>query len=883
MIDFIFTLILKLLITISLLILSVLQCEAFHIVGGEITYEYEGNDFYEVTLTVYRDCFSAGAPFDTPAAIGVFYGDGSEFGVFSFSNPDITPVSTEVDFACTNISASACVEKGVYIQGIFLPPSATGYYIAYQRCCRNSTIQNLISPDEFGATYAAFIPPSYVVTGNSCPVFNGLPPVGLCQNIPFTFDHGAEDIDGDSLVYELCVPYHGASVDAPQPGIPSPPPWTTVQWSGGFDVNNQITADPVFTLDSNTGLLQGTPTQIGQYVMGVCVKEYRDGVFVSEVRRDFQFNVVACPSAVLASFADLNNGAFCEGAEIEFENLSANADNFLWDFGDGTTTSAANPTHLFSGTGDFIVTLISEPGEVCADTATTVYTIYPRPDPAIFDPILNCPGNTYNLEVGGDLSNVNGYTWTIDSPNGPGFDSAPYLSDISFQSAGLTYIEVIVTNEDGCEEIDIYPFDVPNTPVAAISPITDPCQGLTLAFTSESLYATELLWDFGEAGMDDTDYVANPVWTYDESGDYVVTLTASSEFACENTTTIDIQVNPELTADFIEPNPQCLEGNEFFFEGTGNYTGNAAFNWDFGEESGIASSSVESPGPINYAEEGAYQVTFTVTEGPCEAIDWENIYVVQALDVDFSTLSQGCAPYDAYFNDQTTGGASLDYQWEFGDGSNSYFPGSVVHTYPNPGEYTVSLTVASTFGCLSEETVTIPSAVVVSPTPTAYFVMEPPFADINDSFLNVTSGATGHTDCLYLIEGNAPIEDCDFSYEFLTGGQYEITQVVTNEFGCENRISALFTVTGHSFYAPNAITLNQDGLNDFFKPIVTGAIEEYNMQIYDRWGQVIFETDVVGMPWEPSYAHVGMHAYRVTLRDSYGYTKIYEGTFSLIR
>ncbi len=417
---------------IALLLVVGIDTSAFHIVGGEITYEYEGNDFYEVKLTVYRDCFSAGAPFDDPASIGVFYGNGTFYDVFTFNNPDITPVSTVVDFACTDISASACVEKGVYLQGIFLPPSPNGYYIAYQRCCRNTTIQNLTNPEEFGATYVAFIPPSTVVTGNSCPVFNGLPPVGLCLNLPFTFDHGAEDIDGDSLAYELCVPYHGASQATPQPFVPSPPPWANVQWSGGFNVNNQITADPVFTLDPNTGLLQGTPTQIGQYVMGVCVKEYRDGVFLSEVRRDFQFNVVTCPTAVLASFADLNQGAFCEGATIEFENLSANADNFLWNFGDGTTTSAQSPTHVFSGPGEYTVTLISEPGEICADTASTMYTIYPRPDPVMLDPVLNCPGNTYNLEVSGDLDNVVLYTWSIDSPLGPIYDNAPNLSDIPF-------------------------------------------------------------------------------------------------------------------------------------------------------------------------------------------------------------------------------------------------------------------------------------------------------------------------------------------------------------------------------------------------------------------------------------------------------------------
>ncbi|NND93644.1 MAG: PKD domain-containing protein [Flavobacteriales bacterium] len=872
----------KRILSIILFLSLYASSEAFHIVGGEITYEYQGNDTYEVTLIVYRDCFSAGAPFDNPAAIGVFDGNGLFVDVFSFIDPFITPVETTVDFACTNIDASACVEKGIYIQTITLPPNDSGYYIAYQRCCRNTTIQNLVSPDEYGATYAAFIPPVSIAEENSSPVFNDLPPVGLCQNIPFTFDHGAEDLDGDSLVYEFCTPYNGATQDNPQPATPDPPPWSFVVWEGGFDVDDQITADPIFTLDPNTGLMTGTPTQIGQYVMGVCVKEFRDGVLLSEVKRDFQFNVVPCPSAVLASFADLSVGVYCEGLEIQFQNLSANADNFLWQFGDGTISTDYEPVHTFEGIGEYTVMLISEPGEECADTSMAVYTIAPNPDPELLEPVLNCPDNTYDIEVGGDLTDVIAYQWNIDSPDGPEFFTGPLLTDIEFSEPGLTYIDVLVFNTPGCQEETTLPFTVPNPPIAAISPITDPCQGLSLEFESQSQFADQLTWDFGDPGNTTGASAANPTHLFSQSGVYTVTLIAGSSNSCPDETSIEVEVNPALEIDFIAPDPQCLEGNSFLFETSGTYSDNASFEWSF-DDSGIPSSTLENPGIIQFPEEGTFQVIFTVTEGSCQAIEGEYVYIVGELDVDFVTQGSGCAPYDAFFFDQTTGGADNNYTWSFGDETGSDFPGSVVHFYPEPGIYDVTLTVESTFGCLDQETLTIEDAIIVSPSPTADFVMEPPFADINQPFVNITSTAIGADDCLYLIEGNPPVESCDFTQEFLTGGEYLITQVVTNEFGCEDRIEAPFRVNGHSFYAPNAITLNQDGLNDFFVPIVSGEIEEYRMQIYDRWGNILFETDEVGVPWVPDYAHVGMHAFKVWVQDSYNTKELYEGTFLLLR
>lgn len=131
---------------------------------------------------------------------------------------------------------------------------------------------------------------------NSNATFDLFPPLFLCVNEPFSFDHSATDLDGDSLAYCLYNPYNGdngaGALDPTFAGnIAS---FTPINWIGGFSTNNPLGGTPI-NLDPTTGLLTGTPTLIGQFVVGVKVKEYRNGVQISETLRDFQFNILNCP------------------------------------------------------------------------------------------------------------------------------------------------------------------------------------------------------------------------------------------------------------------------------------------------------------------------------------------------------------------------------------------------------------------------------------------------------------------------------------------------------------------------------------------------------------------------------------------------------------
>ena len=287
---------------------------ATHIVGGEITYRCLGNNNFEVTLTVYRDCYNGLAPFDTLASIGVFdflWNLKRELLIRYVRDDTIPVVLTD---PCLAIPPGVCVHRSSYKAVVNLPYQIGGYNLAYQRCSRNQLIRNIPNPLTVGATYTAVIGERALQECNSSARFNNWPPVAICVNKPIDFDHSATDPDGDSLVYKLCVPYEGATQQFPIPQPPNPGPYQEVTWLPPYSLNNVLGGQPL-TIDPKTGFLTGVPNTIGNFVVGVCVEEYRKGRLLSTTRRDFQYNVADCGVPEAAFFAP---GTTCDNAVVGF-------------------------------------------------------------------------------------------------------------------------------------------------------------------------------------------------------------------------------------------------------------------------------------------------------------------------------------------------------------------------------------------------------------------------------------------------------------------------------------------------------------------------------------------------------------------------------------
>lgn len=345
--------------------ISALTVSATHIVGGVMNYTYLGNDKFEISLYVYRDCIHGIPPLDDPAIIRIWDGVSEQYSFVNVPFDDTLPPLPPD--ACAKITTPVCVNWTRYRDTLVLPPNDLGYTIYYQRCCRNNTIQNLTYNSrgngamDWGATYSINIPPSSTQGQNiinSSPVFKNYPPIYICVNKPINYDNSAIDADGDSLVYSLCTPYSGAYPNDPLNYYSEEtPPFEEVQWAPGYSVNNMLGGTTPLQINPVTGVLTGTPNTMGQFVVGVCVDEYRKGELLTHTTRDFQFNIIDCNLQVVSSF--FAPKVQCNNFTVDFQNQSSGATDYKWYFGDGDSSTATNPTHTYRDTGRYNVTLVS--------------------------------------------------------------------------------------------------------------------------------------------------------------------------------------------------------------------------------------------------------------------------------------------------------------------------------------------------------------------------------------------------------------------------------------------------------------------------------------------------------------------------------------------
>ncbi len=370
---------------------------ATHIVGGEVSYVYLGNNNYRVRIDIYQDCISGDPKAieqDNPAIVSIFTGNGNFYLTDSILASSDLRVPDNFSNDCVNNKPKTCLNKVSFIKVFNLPPNATGYEIVYQRCCRNGSILNIIDPGAVGASYYAIIPPPSGNPNaphyNNSAVFKNYPPQIICINNPLFYDHAATDADGDSLSYEFCTAYTGGSATNAKPK-PVSTAFQPVAYLSPYSATMPMRGNPPLQIDSKTGLITGTPNQLGRYVVTVCCHEWRNGVMINTVTREFQFVVTNCSKAVVANipqYSDEFNTYIvqCKGYTVRFTNLSTGAnanraDAYTWDFGvegaSGDSSHLKEPEYTYPDTGVYTVKLIVNRGSTCTDSITRLVKIYP--------------------------------------------------------------------------------------------------------------------------------------------------------------------------------------------------------------------------------------------------------------------------------------------------------------------------------------------------------------------------------------------------------------------------------------------------------------------------------------------------------------------------
>lgn len=395
-----------------LLTFGYLTSKATHVVGGDLTYKHLQKDSFEITLVLYIDCVYGNPQAiaqDAYAMVGVFDTTGNL--IKTLLEPRSQPIRiNSVNYNCVQPPSNACVDKYTYKFFTNLPPINGGYILSYQRCCRNNSITNIVNPGGNGATYWAYLPDTVQSMGfNSSAVFNNVPPNFLCTNRSFIYNHAANDLDGDSLVYELFTPYNGASPSNSLPRPPSAPPYYSVMWENTFNEFNMMKGNPELTINPQTGILNVTPQSVGQYVVGILVKEYRNGKLINLSRRDFQFNVLICQFNLVSSFSENINT--CSDT-VNFSNKSIGATGYLWKFGipnaTNDTSTQFTPSFIYPYAGKYNVKLIVSNANCTDSSELTVNILRDTMRFAGKDTTI-CFGDS--IQIGTNDTNLYNYTW----------------------------------------------------------------------------------------------------------------------------------------------------------------------------------------------------------------------------------------------------------------------------------------------------------------------------------------------------------------------------------------------------------------------------------------------------------------------------------------
>ncbi len=864
-----------------------LRLFATHIVGGEIYYDCLGNNNYRITLKVYRDCFNGQAPFDPQAPVGIFDANGNLIQTLLIPLPGFTQLPVIMPYPCLIAPQNVCVEEAIYVSNpVNLPPIPGGYDVLYQRCCRNGTIINLQNPGATGATYMAHIPDPNVAVCNSSPRYVQFPPLFLCTNTPINFNHAATDPDGDVLVYSLCDAFEGASQNNPAPNPPAAPPINLVQYVAGYNAQYPLNSAPAIAIHPNTGFITGVPTQMGQYVVAVCVSEYRNGQLISVNKRDFQFNVLNCSNAI-AALAIPNLSIFCDSLTVFFANNSVNATGYHWDFGVNNLTSdtsnQATPTYTYPDTGCYTAMLVAfNQNNNCFDTVYTTFCLYPKLDPAFFPPPPQClNGNSFNFTAGGVFDPTATFLWNFGPNANPVTTTQRDPLGVTFNAPG-NYMVVLTISQFGCVKADTQYVDVYADPVSIIGPQTQFCTGYTINFTNQSLNGQNYFWNFGDPlSLGDTSHLFQPSYTYSDSGVYTVMLVVENQGICIDTSYLTFYVYPLLDPQILPFGPQCISGNSFDFFAGGTYTDSTIISWNFGPNANPSVSNLENPTGIVFNAVGDFIITITMSENGCVKIFTDTVHIFPMPTINFGAVPlEGCEPLTVQFFDSSFAATAIIYHWDFGDGDTSNIQ-NPEHIYLKSGSYSVKLTIRTISGCVQTLTLNKPNFITVHPLPTAGIDINPTEASIFEPYITFTDKGINHTDCFLMFGDGTSSDTCDVTHTYRDTGLYNVKQIVYNEFGCSDTLySTVYISPEYRFWVPNAFTPNSDGNNDVFLPVMLG-VKEFNMKIYDRWGELIFETNDKNFGWNGTCkgekVQMEVYVYKIEL------TNVFDKKFNFVR
>ena len=836
----------KIIILILAFTCSICVVHAKHITGGEMIYDYLGpgstpnSKIFRITLRLFRDdnCFDcAGMP--ATVSIGIYSNNNNALiGTFrsvAITNFEQLPMNTLP--SCITNPPTLTYTAGYYVYTTELPDNTSGYTAAYQTCCRIDGIMNI--PNNIGATYITQIPGTSILgaigTDNSPRFSQGISVV--CYNKPFTLNFSATDPDGDSLVYSMCPAYSGggATSGSPNPSnypTPAPPPYTGISYINSYSGGSPLGSNAF--INTQTGIISGIAPGAGKYVVSVCVDAYNrtSGQLISTHRKDFIVTVAPCDFAG----AQLQPGYIsCDGFTFNFSNLNTSPLNvsFLWDFGDGNTSSEQNPTHTYTTAGIYTLKLVVNPGGSCLDSTTSELRVFPGFFPGITDnsPMCKSIPVQFNDATTLNYGSVNSWKWDFGIAVTTNDTSRLRNPAFTFDTAGTYDVTLMVGSDRGCLDTLVKTIRIVDRAEFLLPNDTLICSIDTFQIKASASSLGTVVWS--------PNYMINDVNSFTPlvSPDVTTTYTAlfQDSFGCSATETITINVVNNVTLRAGIDTTVCRT-DTFILTLNSN-----ALKYTWTPSLTLNNGSIKNPVATPTAALTNYRVRGTI--GKCFTED-----DIEVKTVPYPAANAGKDTTICFGNSlqlQATGGSV--YTWR----PNRYLNSSTISNpvSQNPVvDIRYIVEVRDVLGCPKPafDTINVTVAQIMAdagPGDTSIVLGQP---------LQLTASGSTFYSWIPVTWLNNPTILNPIS---MPQDNIEYVVKVSNAQGCFDLDSINVKVfkIDPDLLVPTGFSPDGDGNNDVFRPILIGMKSLDLFKVYNRWGQLVYSTTQAGAGWDGKF------------------------------
>ncbi|MEN9346923.1 MAG: hypothetical protein RLZZ77_434 [Bacteroidota bacterium] len=416
---------------------------------------------------------------------------------------------------------------------------------------------------------------------------------------------------------------------------------------------------------------------------------------------------------------------------------------------------------------------------------------------------------------------------------------------------GLHQLQLEIESSFGCVTLVDSTFQVYPVPVPSFL-TQDGCQYSDLPLVSTSTISSgtieQYIWNIEGVDYTDDDSISHPFQTW---GTNLIDLVTISNFGCDSTMSMTLMVYPAPVVD-LEVLNACEDVSTLLDSHTTIPLGGiVSYQWNTGDGLPETSSSMIDH---TYSEAGTYGVSFTaVSNIGCTTTTEQLITIYATPNADFaivdSTVCSGTALELIDLSEVSSNQHIAQWEWYL-DGNLISEEQNPQSDFSEPGYYDLRLNVETNNGCFSD---TIQQqALFLMPTPEAGFRVVDADIDMGAPVLNLRDRSSEDAvEWIYDMGNGEIVTTEDVRYTYQTWGNYLIEQIVINAFGCSDTAQSVVQVRPSTVvYVPNAFTPDGNGHNDCFYPVLSGfELESFDLQIFDRWGKLVYRSHDAGGCW----------------------------------